>query len=548
MAVIKRGLGRSATEKKLAALADKLFLNLWTYPNLYTKDGKELCDVLVVCGGDVLIFSDKDITWQKHRDFEIAWSRWYRGAIEESVAQIRGAERYLREHPDELYLDAACTQKFPLVLPPLERRRIHRIAIALGAAEACAEHHKASLGYFPICPDLKGASHIQTAADDFVRFAIGDVNPEGDFVHVFNEPALELLARELDTVTDFVRYLTRRERIMRSGRLLTLNGEHDLLGHYLTSGGPDDEHDFALPGDGEGKKVEKLLIPSGTFAGLAQHPGYKARKKADEISYTWDNLLTLFTTSIIEGEAECTSGEEPTAAEAEVGLRSMALELRLRRRLLGAFVADAMKTAEANKHDHFARQMLPGKHSADGAVAYTFLVLAHHGEAPGDAYSEYRERRRAMLKGYALNMLKDHRALRRAVGIGIDASPKVTGRVGGSEDFYAVEVDTWTPEIERQANELKELLGLLKPENMTSGHAAVDEFPRTIEKAGRAHELIIKDGRAVAAIVPDAHWPNMWRVRLANGHVSDMVNLTRARDAARPLGRRVVSEKDGYRE
>jgi hypothetical protein len=100
------------------------------------------------CGGDVLIFSDKDITWQKDKDFDIAWSRWYRRAIEGSVAQIQGAERYLRDHSDELYLDAARTQKFPLALPPTERRRVHRIAIALGAAEASAEHHKAPLGYF----------------------------------------------------------------------------------------------------------------------------------------------------------------------------------------------------------------------------------------------------------------------------------------------------------------------------------------------------------------------------------------------------------------
>jgi hypothetical protein len=248
MAAIKRGLGRSATEKKLAALADKLFLNLWTYPNLHKKDGKELCDLLVVCGDDVLIFSDKKTIWQKHRDFEIAWSRWYRGAIEESVAQIHGAERYLRDHADKLYLDAACKQEFPLVLPPFERRRTHRIAIALGAAEACAEHREVSLGYFPIRPDLSGESHIRTTANDFVRFAVGDVQPEGPFIHVFNEPALELLTSELDTVTDFVRYLTRREGIMRSGRLLPLDGEHDLLGHYLTSAGQDEEHDFALPG------------------------------------------------------------------------------------------------------------------------------------------------------------------------------------------------------------------------------------------------------------------------------------------------------------
>ena len=53
MAVIKRGIGRSPTEEKLAALADKTFLNLWTYPNLFKSDGKELCDLLAVCGDGV---------------------------------------------------------------------------------------------------------------------------------------------------------------------------------------------------------------------------------------------------------------------------------------------------------------------------------------------------------------------------------------------------------------------------------------------------------------------------------------------------------------
>jgi hypothetical protein len=39
---------------------------------------------------------------------------------------------------------------------------------------------------------------------------------------------------------------------------------------------------------------------------------------------------------------------------------------------------------------------------------------------------------------------------------------------------------------------------------------------------------------------PDATWPGMWRVHTADGQVSDMVNLTRAKDAAiawaRPKG------------
>ena len=36
----------------------------------------------------------------------------------------------------------------------------------------------------------------------------------------------------------------------------------------------------------------------------------------------------------------------------------------------------------------------------------------------------------------------------------------------------------------------------------------------------------------VATIEPDKVWPKMWRVRLPNGWLSDMANLTRAKDAA----------------
>lgn len=38
--------------------------------------------------------------------------------------------------------------------------------------------------------------------------------------------------------------------------------------------------------------------------------------------------------------------------------------------------------------------------------------------------------------------------------------------------------------------------------------------------------------RRLSAIEPDPDWPNMWRVVEADGSLSDMVNLTRAKDAA----------------
>jgi hypothetical protein len=34
------------------------------------------------------------------------------------------------------------------------------------------------------------------------------------------------------------------------------------------------------------------------------------------------------------------------------------------------------------------------------------------------------------------------------------------------------------------------------------------------------------------SVFPDAEWPKMWRIRFPNGSASDMVNLSRAKDAA----------------
>jgi hypothetical protein len=52
----------------------------------------------------------------------------------------------------------------------------------------------------------------------------------------------------------------------------------------------------------------------------------------------------------------------------------------------------------------------------------------------------------------------------------------------------------------------------------------------------RGNRLFLKEGSALLAeIVPDPQWSGMWRVRLPDGSLSDMVNITRAKDAARSL-------------
>ena len=44
-------------------------------------------------------------------------------------------------------------------------------------------------------------------------------------------------------------------------------------------------------------------------------------------------------------------------------------------------------------------------------------------------------------------------------------------------------------------------------------------------------------------IVPDSQYPNMWRIELDEGKLSDMVNLTRARDAAIAVALKAFNRK-----
>jgi hypothetical protein len=48
----------------------------------------------------------------------------------------------------------------------------------------------------------------------------------------------------------------------------------------------------------------------------------------------------------------------------------------------------------------------------------------------------------------------------------------------------------------------------------------------------RDRQLRLTTGRLLATIEPDSNFAGMFRVRLPNGHLTDMVNLTRAKDAA----------------
>jgi hypothetical protein len=57
----------------------------------------------------------------------------------------------------------------------------------------------------------------------------------------------------------------------------------------------------------------------------------------------------------------------------------------------------------------------------------------------------------------------------------------------------------------------------------------------------RQLRLLSNRSLLLASIEPDQIWPGMWRVRLPDGYLTDMVNLSRAEDAAASLALSVLN-------
>lgn len=76
------------SEELVAELGRRSFLTLWSEANPISAPGKELCDFLVVCAPDVVIFSVKEITFKDTGDPGTDWTRWRKKAVDGSVRQI----------------------------------------------------------------------------------------------------------------------------------------------------------------------------------------------------------------------------------------------------------------------------------------------------------------------------------------------------------------------------------------------------------------------------------------------------------------------------
>lgn len=461
---LRRADGVTEAERYLKKLCDHSFLSLWSYPGVYRDqgrggkagDGKEVCELLVVFEDHIIIFSDKDCQFPNTGDIELDWSRWYRKAIQKSAEQVWGAERWIKTYPDRMFLDRACTQPFPLDLPDPARAKFHRVVVAHDGARRCREELRGS-GSLMIAPDIIGPAHCTSLADGGRPFMVGQVDPSRGFVHVFDDTTLDVVMRMLDTVTDFMSYLEKKEKFILSGRLCWAAGEEDLLAYYLKYINEAEEHDFVIPED-----LNFVSIGEGLWEHFTRSPERRNQQRADEISYSWDMLIEKFLHHIFENTQHYTTCSD--LKEQEKMFRFLAREPRTRRRMLAKSIIELISRTPVAAQ-RAARVMLP---SRPGDPHYVFLLLTPF---EGATYEQYREVRRELLSAYCMVVkLKCPEALD-IIGIATETGDDESR----SEDAIYLDARDWPAEAEAEARRLQDELGLLRDTAMFA--STENEYP-----------------------------------------------------------------------
>lgn len=148
-----------------------------------------------------------------------------RKSIAKSAHQIDQAERWIRTYPNEIFLDARCTEPLPISLPAPDRMRVHRVCVALGALDRA----EAETGRRSLMVKL-AASNGEEA------FTVGKIDQARGWVHVIDEDTLPVLLKELSTTPDFIHYLDSKTKLFDDGRFAYAEAETDILANYLWSG------------------------------------------------------------------------------------------------------------------------------------------------------------------------------------------------------------------------------------------------------------------------------------------------------------------------
>jgi len=454
---ISKSKGVTPSEQLLAQLCENTFLKLWSYPNPCRDDGKELCDLIVVFGNEVLIFFDRENRRfdENPQDEALAWKRWKKEVIDKQIATAHGAERYI-EQGRSIYLDAKKTQPFPIPIDP-SKARFHKIVVAHGVREACKNSSPNNVsGSLAIC---YGPKHSESLERPF--FLQLD---RADPVHVLDTDNLEIVLNELDTIFDFTAYLDAKVEAIQRHNVITYCGEEDVVAHYFLNFndknkrymiGALDDFDYVHIGEGEWVDFEKSEF-------------YARRKEANESSYFWDRLLQITSNNALKGIL----GGNSQPFHGKSALHFMAKEPRFSRRGLSDHMLQSIRNFPETD-EPVVRNVLLMPSFYDGTY-YVFLQLKTQGQP--NSVQKHREVRTAMLEIACAAVKLKSPETERVIGIAIDA-PKFAGQ-DNPEDMILMEFEDWSAERKAHYEEMNKKLRFFTTPQMKVTNQTISEFPR----------------------------------------------------------------------
>jgi len=392
------------SEKFVTSLCERSFLRMWTHPNPLGKKGNELCDCLVVCGSHIVIISVKDNEY-KNTGNETGWERWAKAAIEKSASQIWGAERWLETVDEVVRHDGRI-----ITLPAKPERQYHRVSVSLG-----------------------GRGQVPLIFGDFGN----------GFFHVCDEYSVGVVFSALDTITDFVEFLSASEALIRRRvyPLFAGGGFEDLVALYLIHG-----HSFEITPDVSGQP-DVLILQDDLWKGFSESEKYRYMKNDLNISYIWDRLIESYAKDILtDGMFDMHSKQ---VTDNELALVTMALQPRGHRANLAEAFIEFLQKPELKVACRAAKGY--------GNTAFVFLI----GKT---ADREFRWRdlslRCLVVRGRLPNVTT-------VVGIATDRPG--TSEIGYSSDIVYLHIPEWTPEAEKHVSGIQSDLGYFKNAQWLTG-------------------------------------------------------------------------------
>lgn len=294
--------GKNA-EKFVHDLAKKTFLIDWCYLNPLRPNGEELCDLLVVFDDTVIIFQIKDLKLDQNGHYK-------KSEVEKNLRQLSGAKRTLFDLKNPIELS---NERRKETINLTEINHIYLISVLMGEGE----------DGFAFIEEFKNST-----------------------IHVFTKDFTQIIMTELDTISDFVKYLEQKEKLIQNDKRIIIDGgEEELLAFYIRNNKSFSGLDNAT----------MIVIESGSWLDFTNSDDYKKKKKADEISYLWDEIINR--------------AHEGSGRYEEIA-RELAREDRFNRRLLSKAFSKAHDKAHYSKKNYMFRRFM-----LHNNVTYCFLFM-----------------------------------------------------------------------------------------------------------------------------------------------------------------------------